>query len=389
MSFRGWSGAVWSSLVLTAVAGCSSVEREPRSADLSARDGSVTGSGGGETGGAGGTGPLGAGGSSGGGASADAGPGPYAYCYANGGHVYGVPKGAGGTVLLAAGTPTETIGGAFTFDAGHVYYSSWDASTLDGPMRIVMQPTTDGGRPVTLVSGLHWVNAITVDATALYFVDVTPAPAAPATIVGKVPLTGAEPADSGTFEKLAESAEGTIQGGRTIATYGDYVYWGEAHIGMVVYKPVSITAIKRTPKVGGAIDTLASNIDFLTDIAVDASGLYFLAPGQGTYTTSTYGSVGYLAPGAQSPVVLASNLAGASSLAVKDGTAYFATMGWGPTNQPQPIGTVSKVSPSGSVETLAQGLTDPDNLYVDGADVYFTVVTDPQTGTWAPSIIPR
>ncbi|HEX7479404.1 MAG TPA: hypothetical protein VF331_16495 [Polyangiales bacterium] len=296
--------------------------------------------------------------------------GPYAYYYPNPtnfGQVYGVPRSTTNSVLLASGKDPHNIVNPFTFDAEHVYYG-------DNQTALIALATSGKATATTLVSGLHRVTAIAVDATDLYFLDVEDPPSgAPATaastVVGRVALAGTVEADAGAFQELVRVSGG---GATSLALYDGHVYWAADSAGTIG------GVIRRVSTSGGAAETLASQQVSPRKIAVDASGVYWLNLGHlGVDCSPTDGSLVYLAPGTTATRVLVPNLAGASALTVKDGTVYFTTAGAHCNVQPAGGGNVWKlVSPSATPQSLVGNVTEPDNLFVDATDVYFTVVTD-------------
>jgi hypothetical protein len=341
-----------------------------------------------------------------GGASRDTANGRYAYFYAdtNNGGIYGVPDGSTRSVVLEQAIAPERIGTAFAFDGGHLYYTVTDPST--SVMKVMVAPST-GGQPQLLFGAIDYVRLITADATALYFVETT-SDIPQKTIIGKVPLR--EPssgcaADAATYEKLTEVTSLSIY---SITTYGDYVYWTETSGGVTA--PVT-SVIKRIPKEGGVGETVVGSAYLVNPInlVIDSTGLYWMDLGhEGIDCSPTDGDIQYLPTGATSPVVLATNIAGASSLAVKDRRVFFAADGSGCNGYDGPgtIGVVQVSTPmdpaqplsanvkspgdwlttlphafTGPVQTLSTDLIWPGNLFIAGNHLYFISVADRSNGT--------
>ena len=310
-------------------------------------------------------------------------PPPYAYFYANDvdyGKIYGVPRGAVDEAVLAQGGDRVDIGQVFTFDADHVYYSAADATTSVVRTSIDALPVTGRGPAVVLVGGLSQVAALAVDADFLYFLEVAPDDSM---TLAKVSL-GVASGDAGV-ERLAEAIG--VQGG-SIAIYGDYVYWTEQPT-LDLFNPVP-GSVKRVPRNGGRVEALATSTR-PGRIAVDGKGVYWLDVGHpGVDCVPNDGALEYIAVGSDSPVVVASQLAGAFSLVLSDGAAYFATIGPGCNGHTGSVGSIFRASSAtGKVELLADKLLSPGDLYIDAEGVYFTEVTDSFNWIMKPAMIPR
>ncbi len=273
-------------------------------------------------------------------------------------------------------------------DDSRVYFA--DAQRDDaGPIGYTLNAiSVTGAQRVTLASGLDTIYGLAVDSQNLYFLDqavMDDYSSAPSGKVERVPLTG------GTPQVLA-TVSGTLGG---IAVDDQYVYWTQID-------PVSSNGsspkgeVMRLPLAGGAAKTLATQQALPYQIAVDGAGvLYWLDYGTGgSYCTSTDGTLMKLAPGSAVPVTLASSLAGANSLALRDGNVYWATIGSFCKENDTPIGNVFAIAgDAGTPMTIAPMVDAPSDLYVDATTVYFTTLHFDQnsatTITDVPAAVPR
>jgi hypothetical protein len=272
-------------------------------------------------------------------------------------------------VELAHGVDPEWIASAFTFDATHVYYSVRVSSASTLTSKIVALSTASGQAPIALVSGLQNVVVIAVDATSLYFANQT-SDTILRTILGKVSLSGAGP-DPTSYQKLTDATKTAIG---AITTYAGDVYWSETWTA----DGGETSAIKRMPKTGGTIETLATNLVNPLNLVVNATGIYWLDYGHGGIDCgATDGDLAYLPSGATVPTVITSKLAGTNSLAVANGTVFFALEGpWCAVGQEGP-GSISRVvasTPPGAVQSLSGSLKRPDNLFISGNRLYYTTM---------------
>jgi hypothetical protein len=104
------------------------------------------------------------------------------------------------------------------------------------------------GVPETLATGDFYISGITSDGERVYWTED------PLATVRSVSVTGGE---------AQTLATGSGPSG-LIRVSGDYVYWTEG-----------FDRILRVPKGGGTVETVAAQLPFLSDLAVDASGVYF------------------------------------------------------------------------------------------------------------------
>jgi len=304
----------------------------------------------------------------------------YGNAFSNFGTVFAVPKGAGSSVALVKGTAPVNIARAFTFDATSVYYSSEDTTSAKVSAKVVALPRSGAGAPRTIVSGLHVVEAVTVDATSLYFIDVD-AIGTGATLIGKVPLRNDSP-DGAAFETILPPQTVNVEG---LTTYGDYVYWVKNEGGVS-----NLTgSIQRALKAGGPVETIASEVINARQVLVDGSGVYWLNGGHlGVDCTATDGDIRYLASGSTTPVVLVSNLAGAGSLVLAEGSLVVGVSGAYCNIVPPGSGSLFKVAiPSGTKTVLVPNVSGPDNLFFDGSDLYYTHVIDQESDILSPSMV--
>lgn len=300
----------------------------------------------------------------------------YAYFYASlvqAGAVYAVPKGAGTSVLLAHGTLPGDVARALTFDANSTYYSAEDG----GRTTLYSLPRSGEGARKALATGLDYVQTIAVDATSLYFIDHD-ANGLPTTSVRSVPLSSGSP-EVGSVATIVPAGRADLGG---LAVYGDYVYWVRRDGD--VNNPTAV--VQRAPKRGGSVETIATGGINPRKIYVDGSGVYWLNEGHDwLFCESVDGDVRYLPPGSSTPIVIVSDLGDAGSFAVVDGS-LIVTVNARACNNTQ--GSIVKVDiSSGTVATLAPNVWGPDQLYVDGSDLYYTVLSDPQAQILAPAML--
>jgi hypothetical protein len=163
----------------------------------------------------------------------------------------------GGVIGLTEGTgrlaATPLMGGAVTTlaqgvaqplpmmaaDGAHLYFAD--------RFRIKSVPIA-GGVSETLATGDFYVSGIASDGERVYWTED------PLATVRSVSVTGGE------VQALASGSGPSA----FIRVSGDYLYWTEG-----------FDRILRVPKGGGAVETVAAQLPFLSDLAVDASGVYF------------------------------------------------------------------------------------------------------------------
>lgn len=200
--------------------------------------------------------------------------------------------------------------------------------------------------------------------------------------IRKVPKSG------GTVQTLAN-----ITGqARAIAVYGGYVYWAESS--------PSGYDIKMVPSSGGSVTTIASDHSMASfmgvyGLAVDSSGVYWAQSGTSWLDS---GSIKKL-PGPvnnptglahSNPAALATTLASSEAMTIDSDSVYWdqETYGNGFSS------SVAKVGKNGgAVTTLMTNLGEPDGIAVDGTYVYFSIWNDsvyrvPKNGGTISSIGP-
>ena len=173
---------------------------------------------------------------------------------AGGGWVYWAE---GGVIGLAEGTgrlaATPLTGGAVTTLAQGVAQPlpmmAADGSRLYFADRFrIKSVSIAGGVPETLATGDFYVSGIASDGERVYWTED------PLATVRSVGVTGGE---------VQTLATGSGVSG-LIRVSGGYVYWTEG-----------FDRILRLPKGGGTVETVAAQLPFLSDLAVDASGVFF------------------------------------------------------------------------------------------------------------------
>jgi hypothetical protein len=263
--------------------------------------------------------------------------------------------------------------GAIAASDGVVYWVEGGAiGQIEGFGRIAAVPV-QGGTISDIAAGVSTtLPIVATDGTAVYFVDRFR--------VKKVPLQGGTPVSvgSGDFyimgmvtdgervywseDPLATVRSVSVSGGDAttlasesgpagpIAVFGNFVYWADGFF-----------RVLRVPTTGGTTEVVAADIAFLSDLAVDSSGVYFSeqdsglirrAPLQGGPVTTIGGGL-----------PLSWNI-----LAVDPGNVYWVEQV-----------SVSRVPKAGGGQTFVATGLDSDvfiaNAVVsDGASVYWTEV---------------
>lgn len=101
--------------------------------------------------------------------------------------------------------------------------------------------------------------------------------------------------------------------------------------------------------------------------------MYWFARGPVSADCATHdAAVMALLHGATTPEVLATGLAGVTSIAVRNGTVYWTATG--AACKADASGTLTKRPPSGPPEVLARDLSSPANLFVDSSFAYLTTL---------------
>jgi hypothetical protein len=216
-------------------------------------------------------------------------------------------------------------------DDNHVYYAEWASDT-------VMRLPVGGGVPSTVApaTGLRFHRALVLDDTYVYFGDD----------VGIKQV----PKDGGTVVTLAPGYDST-----KLAVDDSYVYWTE-------WTLVGDDAIRRVPKVGGAVQTIVSG-GTLADpwgIAVDDSYVYWTEQdsGKARRVAKTGGTILDLVP-TQTDYE-------AGSIAVNDTHVY-----WTDTTSAED-GRLRRVPKAGGdVDDLALGLFGPKGVNLSASHVYW------------------
>jgi hypothetical protein len=221
-------------------------------------------------------------------------------CCAHGqkGRVRKLDLDGGGVVTLAEGVDAP---GGLTAAGGWVYWAEGGViGLIEGTGRLAATPLT-GGAVTTLAQGVAQpLPLMAADGAHLYFADRFRIKSVP--IAGGVPETLA----AGDFYVTAIASDGervywtedplatvrsvSVTGGEVqtlttgsgpsglIGVNGDYLYWTEG-----------FDLILRIPKGGGTVETVAAQLPFLSDLAVDASGVYFSEQDSGLVQSTPLG----------------------------------------------------------------------------------------------------
>gem|GEM_PF-2379465 len=256
------------------------------------------------------------------------------FLVANGGTLYWA--GLGPTIQrmpISGGTPMDafipdaTFAGHFTVDGNTVY---WTASN-----GVIKKTDLGTGMSQTIATGQNTPRHLTVVGTSLVYGNVDG--------VLKVPTSG------GTVLLLAPAYHPTA-----LVVSGGNVYWADG-------SPQSISAIRSVPLAGGAVTTLATDLNGSVAMAAGVGTLYFVTQRAGTVESVSMAGGG--------PVLLTEGLIGPDATAVDATHVYWSQSGG--IIKRMPLG-------GGAIETLATSQTSIQQVVLDGSNIYWTV---PPNGT--------
>jgi hypothetical protein len=204
--------------------------------------------------------------------------------------------------------------------------------------------------PVTvLAKGQHATSALVADDSIVYWVEDQEG------IVSRIPKRG------GAMMMFYSASGGGFAAPSTLALDDNWVFWTE-HVKLDPANPTSIGRVMKQDKNGGQATIVAQGIrDALTSLASDAKDLYWLAGAQ-IMSASKAG-------GGAHPVTL--KLSDPTSVA-SDGKSLFFTQ-TSNADKAKPGGAVLETSPrpGSKIVTLATGLSNPNGVLVDDANVYW------------------
>ncbi len=190
---------------------------------------------------------------------------------------------------------------------------------------------TSGRCVVPLATG-QFSQGIALDATYVYFTNISPG------AVGKVPIAG------GAVSTLSTVGSANFD----IAVDTASVYWTGQ----------SSSNILKVGLGGGTATTLATGQAGPTGIAVDGLSVYW---------TNNGTSVVKVGLGGGTPTTLASGQNGCRGIALAGSTVYFSNAGDSSGN-----GSLVRVSTSGGTPvTLKSGLMQPESIAIDGSNIYW------------------
>ncbi len=309
------------------------------------------------------------------GAEDQAAHGPYVYFYANpvdGGAIFGVPSGAATPVALVTGGNGHNYGEGFAFDNDSLYFS--DAhSTADGGLGLtgtLLALPRAGGSPRVMADGLDTISAIALDSDTVYFVDQQLTGDTPHAFIGAVAKAG------GPVAHFVDLPSGVVP--LALAAVSGRVYWTQSDGRILLASasngpPVPLSTGETTPFA----------------IMVGTSGVYWLNAGHpGVDCTPRDGQIRALLGGQTQVTTLASNLEGASALAVNGDTVFWSTSGAYCNVGGPGLGSVFELASGGAApNTLASGVTGPANLFVDAPTLHFTTIADPESDVLAPATV--
>jgi hypothetical protein len=308
----------------------------------------------------------------------------WAYAYANpyyGGKILGLPFGGGTPTVLAMG---GNIGAQLTFDSARIYYSAEGFDDAGLPTYSLAYVPLAGGVPSSLVTSYPLfpsiIEGIASNGQNLYVSrqDNIPLPAGSSTLQGFIEAI----AIGGSPVKL-QTVSAHLGG---VAVDDRYVYWTQEYD--ATSAPAS-GSIHRTALAGGPDETLATGQLNPVQVALDASGVYWINLGTpGRDCTSRDGTLVRLAPGSMSPVTLMTGLQGPGPITAHGGNVYLATEGAFCNASGAGRGTIYRVASTGGQPTvLVSGSTAPADLYADGTYLYYTVV-DSYNGVVTAGVVP-
>ncbi len=216
-------------------------------------------------------------------------------------------------------------------DASHVYWTDYEGATLERAP--IGGGTVEAIGTTAFPNDLAFVGAHLYAGTASGVVEVPAAwGAAPPVLVtpGDVQSIAASSSaivwcssDHGTISQLAfaRAAPLTLASQQTtpmrVAVDDTTAYWVAGEYG--------VDAVVSAPLGGGPTTVLSSTQNWVVDIAVDASGVY--------WTDVNLGTVTKLARGATQPIVIAANERGPWAIALDATSVYWTTLGDGVTGE--------------------------------------------------------
>jgi hypothetical protein len=200
-----------------------------------------------------------------------------------------------------------------------------------------------------LAKGQHATSALIADDAIVYWVEDQDG------IVARVPKRG------GAMMMFYSATGGGFSAPATLALDDNWVFWTE-HVKLDPASPTSIARVMKQDKNGGQAIVVAQGIrDALTSLASDAKDLYWLAGGQ-IVTAAKAG-------GGAHPVTL--KLSDPTSVA-SDGKTLFFTQSSN-ADKAKPGGALLETTPrpGSKIVTLVAGLSNPNGVLVDDANVYW------------------
>jgi hypothetical protein len=200
-----------------------------------------------------------------------------------------------------------------------------------------------------LAKGQHATSALIADESIVYWVEDQDG------IVARVPKRG------GAMMMFYSAPGGGFAAPSTLALDDNWVYWTE-QVKVDAASPTAIGRVMKQDKNGGQPTIVAQGIrDALTSLASDAKDLYWLAGGQ-IMSASKAG-------GGAHPVTF--KLSDPTSVA-SDGKAVYFTQASN-ADKAKPGGAVLETSPrpGSKLVALATGLSNPNGVLVDDANVYW------------------
>ena len=281
----------------------------------------------------------------------------------------GIFTGDGGAILQSVGPPQPTPV-SIAVDANNVYVWSVGTFQLNSSVNnkdgTVVQVPLDGSTPITLATGVEafydsgYLNAVAVDSKYVYFGSLAPPPAPDGAIM-RAPIGGGAPEAIYSGQALPEA----------VATDGTNVYWANWGTFDAQGHSNNDGTLWQGPIGGGTTPTmLASSLAGPSTLALDSTTVYWvdLGPlGTDNFPALNSGSVLKVPIGGGTVTTIASAQSVPFSIIVANGTVYWTEYGLS-----APGLVVSAPTAGGSLTPLVSGLDDPSALAISGSTIYWT-----------------